>query len=667
MPLIIIIHPEGNINNNPNLTGIVELLVQEGWSVNIYSPRRSHFKQHSPCDGAKLVLVDQKEENGCFLFQALDDLTRRLYIRSSFSGATLLIGVDRGIIEASIIANELNIPFGLISYEITFEEETSKKFKSAEILACRNISFAIVPDKLRGKELARENIIPEDLLFYVPVAGRGFSGSVGFRPRLFNQRFGIPIESHIALYMGTVSKWAMCDALLTSVNKWPENWHLVIHNRHGLDQETNEIIMAAPNSRSRIHISTDPFDLVCQMRDFICSADLGIAFYKPSYQHMWLGKNLEYIGMASGKTATYLQHGIPVAVNLAGEMNDLIHNRKIGQVVENPYEFIPDDSVLDAGSRCLEFFHEHLDLSHTLIPWLEYVSAITQKNAVHHAKQIDSGEAVMTSALTKTEQQFYRCPLDKNMLMKLVCLYNSQGRYDDAFNAFKLYQSSTLVTNNTNSCAPEYIENEIANIEWFHQIDLGNGVKTPGRDDSEHKLQLLGIPENLINKTVLDIGAWDGFFSFTAEKRGAVKVVAVDIPIHAGLKVAKKILDSQIIPMEIDVMDIAPENSGMFDVVLCLGVLYHLKHPLMALERIYSVTAGQLILETYVDMLDCDRPAMAFYPGTELNGDPSNWCGPNPEMVLAMLKTVGFRKAEMYSNTFSGGYAANRAVFHAWR
>ncbi|NJD38930.1 MAG: DUF1698 domain-containing protein [Geobacter sp.] len=207
----------------------------------------------------------------------------------------------------------------------------------------------------------------------------------------------------------------------------------------------------------------------------------------------------------------------------------------------------------------------------------------------------------------------------------------------------------------------------IAGVNWFHRIDLGNGIVTPGRDDSEKKLQQVGMPESLVGKTVLDIGAWDGFFSFTAEKLGAEKVVSVDIATQAGFKVAKDILNSQAIPIEIDVMEITPEKIGTFDLVLCLGVLYHLKHPLMALERIYSVTADQLILETYVDMLDCDRPAMAFYPDRELNGDPSNWCGPNPEMVLAMLKTVGFSKAEMYSNTLTGGYAANRAVFHAWR
>jgi tRNA (mo5U34)-methyltransferase len=147
---------------------------------------------------------------------------------------------------------------------------------------------------------------------------------------------------------------------------------------------------------------------------------------------------------------------------------------------------------------------------------------------------------------------------------------------------------------------------------WFHRIDLGDGILTPGRDDSERKLKSLGMPEDLTNLSVLDIGAWDGYFSFAAEKRGAAKVVAADLSTAPAFNVAKRLLQSQATAVEIDVIDLDPQKIGTFDLVLCLGVLYHLKHPLMALERIYSVTSGRLILETYVDMLDCPRPAMAF-------------------------------------------------------
>jgi tRNA (mo5U34)-methyltransferase len=72
-----------------------------------------------------------------------------------------------------------------------------------------------------------------------------------------------------------------------------------------------------------------------------------------------------------------------------------------------------------------------------------------------------------------------------------------------------------------------------------------------------------------------------------------------------------------------------------------------LRHPLLALERIASVTRELLVLETHVDMLFARRPAIALYPGNELNQDPSNFSGPNPPALIAMLRIVGFKHAEV--------------------
>ena len=76
----------------------------------------------------------------------------------------------------------------------------------------------------------------------------------------------------------------------------------------------------------------------------------------------------------------------------------------------------------------------------------------------------------------------------------------------------------------------------------------------------------------------------------------------------------------------------AARVEGVDSLQVCANLL---RHPLLALERVSSVTKGQLILETHVDMLDCTRPAGAFYPDKELCGDPTNWFGPNPPAVPA--------------------------------
>ena len=183
-------------------------------------------------------------------------------------------------------------------------------------------------------------------------------------------------------------------------------------------------------------------------------------------------------------------------------------------------------------------------------------------------------------------------------------------------------------------------------------MDLGNGIVTPGLEKTTaEKLDWIGLPRDFSGKTVLDVGAWDGFFSFECERRGAKRVLATDSLMwrletgRAGFDTAREALGSTVESLEIDVMELAPERvGGTFDVVLFLGVLYHMRDPMLALERAASVTGERMILETHLDVLDVPRPAMAFYPFDELAGDASNWVGPNLLAVEAMLRATGFRE-----------------------
>lgn len=202
---------------------------------------------------------------------------------------------------------------------------------------------------------------------------------------------------------------------------------------------------------------------------------------------------------------------------------------------------------------------------------------------------------------------------------------------------------------------PAEVREEAERIRWFHPIDLGNGIVTPGRDPAPRRLARLHLPERLDGLSVLDIGAWDGFFSFEAERRGAARVLATDWfcwggpgwGTREGFDFARGVLGSRVEDREVDLPDLSPKTVGTHDLVLFLGVLYHLRDPLLALERVASVTAGTVVLETAVDMLWARRPAAAFYPGAELNADPTNWWGPNPAAVEGMLRAVGFRTVRM--------------------
>jgi tRNA (mo5U34)-methyltransferase len=235
----------------------------------------------------------------------------------------------------------------------------------------------------------------------------------------------------------------------------------------------------------------------------------------------------------------------------------------------------------------------------------------------------------------------------------------------------------------------------VAATRWYHTIDLAPGVRTAGADNTPVRLARLDLPASLADKSVLDVGAWDGFFSFEAERRGARRVVASDyFSWHgpgwgnkAGFELARQALGSRVEDVDVDVMDLSPERVGTFDVVFFLGVLYHLRHPLLALERVASVTRELLVMETVVDLVGLRRPAMAFFPGTELNRDSTNWWAPNAPCLAAMLRSVGFTRVRQVTplprapyraaraiwhrlrgrNTLAGAYRQDRVVFHAWR
>jgi tRNA (mo5U34)-methyltransferase len=198
------------------------------------------------------------------------------------------------------------------------------------------------------------------------------------------------------------------------------------------------------------------------------------------------------------------------------------------------------------------------------------------------------------------------------------------------------------------------LRERVEQLGWHHQIDLGDGIVTPGADKSAEKLEALRLPP-LEGKTVLDVGAWDGYFSFAAERLGASRVLATDSFAWGGaswgsmdsFNLARDALGSHVEDRYIDVMDLSPEEIGTFDVVLFLGVLYHLRHPMLALERVASVTGELLVIETLVDLTFTRRPAAAFYPGAYMNGDDTNWWGPNTAAVKAMLSEVGFTRVEV--------------------
>ncbi|MCC6585515.1 MAG: DUF1698 domain-containing protein [Bryobacterales bacterium] len=190
---------------------------------------------------------------------------------------------------------------------------------------------------------------------------------------------------------------------------------------------------------------------------------------------------------------------------------------------------------------------------------------------------------------------------------------------------------------------------------WYHSFELPDGRFTEGVQSLRYQRDRYArfpIPARLDGKRLLDIGAWDGWFSFEAEKHGAA-VTAVDCIEVANFQQVRRLLNSSVDYRIHDVFDLPSLGWEPFDYVFFLGILYHLRHPLLALEIVCSLTADTAIVESLVtDAPDWEAhkdqmPTLEFYETDELGGHMDNWFGPSVTALLGMCRAAGFARVEL--------------------
>lgn len=222
-------------------------------------------------------------------------------------------------------------------------------------------------------------------------------------------------------------------------------------------------------------------------------------------------------------------------------------------------------------------------------------------------------------------------------------------------------------------------EQILAGIErlqpWFHRVELGPGLVTKtasiSGEPADHprstwELVRRCLPENLAGKSVLDVGCNGGFYAVEAKRRGAGRVLGVDV---SRLHVRQGLFVRDALGMEIDfqrmsVYDLSPRSAGRFDVVMALGLLYHCKHLILAAEKLFHVTKELLIVESAI--LPVKRYPAPFVYGVgglqrtldsmayvENPADSTeavyNWFLPSPEALRAILLNVGFDEVTISS------------------
>ncbi len=211
----------------------------------------------------------------------------------------------------------------------------------------------------------------------------------------------------------------------------------------------------------------------------------------------------------------------------------------------------------------------------------------------------------------------------------------------------------------------------LAETGWFHSFELPDGTRIDGCISLEalrERYSRFPIPGDLRGRRVLDIGAWDGWFSFEAERHGAA-VTAIDCVDLSSFRRIQRVLKSQVDYRVLDLYDLPEAGLGKFDIVFFLGVLYHLKHPLLALEIVCALTRDVALVDSFVTDGDTwrehleDLPSLEFYETDELAGQLDNWFGPSVSCLLALCRAAGFARVQLLN---ASGSWASVACFRRW-
>ena len=281
-----------------------------------------------------------------------------------FKGVTynLIISVDRqGLIEASGLNKYLNLKHHNINYEILFKDETKNSYKEIEIKSYKDVGKVLIQDSLRAKLFSIENNFPLSNIFTVPLSESSTQIKQNTSPRL-RDKLGIPLNKKVLISIGSMHEWTMIEEIIGLISNLDEKWVLILNSRFGDMPKKFRNIIVRNNISNRVFINQDPVADISEMHSILDGVSYGLAFYKPIYTNKYLGKNIENIGLASGKISTYCKNNIPVITNARGIISELLLEYNAGLFIKDITNLPPKiDSILINPDGPKELFLKELD------------------------------------------------------------------------------------------------------------------------------------------------------------------------------------------------------------------------------------------------------------------------------------------------------------------
>ena len=366
---ILIIHYEGNCSRNPSLYSLIKSFLSYNYHVTYLCsasfPSDACFANDKSFTSVRIphYVLRLRIFLSYYPWSRFLDYVFTYYLFLSLPSFTHIISVDReGLIDGSLLANYSSKDNYYFSFEIMFGSETGKYFKTIERLSSSSISRSFAQDQVRKQILSLENNIPTDKIDIIPLAlsSRYTSYDCDFNIQQYIQ---LDPKCSYAIHIGSLSPWSGLGLFLKNTAELPPNWKIVIHTFSEYIPSDLQSVLDNSSIKQHIIVLKTPSLPFPAFKKFLSYFTCGLGFYFPTYESPYTGKNLEYIGAASGKISLYLSAGLPIITNDIGYYSSMAELHNFGITLTDFTEFKSCLNSLSSkmGDNSRSFFLDNLD------------------------------------------------------------------------------------------------------------------------------------------------------------------------------------------------------------------------------------------------------------------------------------------------------------------